>query len=75
MEDRVIKFIEFCFGNCFIVYYVLLVVDDIGEVCVMDEVILEYGYVGFGGWGVEILDEYLGYVLGVCLNIYLVGIG
>lgn len=74
-EDRVIKSIEFRPGNRSIVHHALLAVDDTGEARAMDEATPEYGYVGFGGWGVETLDEYPGYVPGARPNIYPVGIG
>lgn len=74
-EDKVIKSIEFRPGNSAIVHHALMAIDDTGEALAMDQATSEYGYVGFGGWGVEILDEYPGYVPGARPNIYPTGIG
>ncbi|MEL7247511.1 MAG: T9SS type A sorting domain-containing protein [Bacteroidota bacterium] len=75
-EDKVIKSIEFRPGNSAIVHHALMAVDNSGEAQAMDEATEEYGYPSFGGgWGVEILDQYPGYVPGARPNIYPAGIG
>jgi hypothetical protein len=75
LEDKVIKAIEFRPGNTSIVHHALIAADVSGEARAMDEASEEYGYVGFGGWGVQVADDYPGYVPGSRPNIYPVGIG
>lgn len=74
-EDKVIKSIEFRAGNRAIVHHALLAIDNTGEARALDEASEEYGYVGFGGWGVDVLDDYPGYVPGARPNIYPTGVG
>ena len=52
-EDRMIKSIELRPGNNRIVHHALFAIDSTGQASQMDAATPEYGYEGFGGFGVE----------------------
>ncbi|MEL7119833.1 MAG: T9SS type A sorting domain-containing protein [Bacteroidota bacterium] len=63
-EDRVIKSIELRPGNRRIVHHALFTMDATGQARQKDAATPEYGYPGFGGFGVPEQGSYPGYVPG-----------
>lgn len=74
-EDKILKAIELRPGNSKIVHHALFANDASGEAKILDAETPEYGYPGFGGFGVEASDNYPGYVPGARARIYPEGIG
>lgn len=75
-EDKVVKAVELRPGNKAIVHHALFAVDDTGQGQELDaETPDEYGYLGFGGYGFEVLDDYPGYVPGAKAHYYPQGLG
>ena len=74
-EDRVVKGIELRPGNRKIVHHALFALDETGQAKQLDAQTSEYGYPGFGGYGVPVTENYPGYVPGSKVRLYAEGMG
>lgn len=74
-EDKVVKAIELRPGNRRIVHHALFALDESGQARQLDAATPEYGYSGFGGYGVRVTENYNGYVPGATPILYSEGIG
>lgn len=74
-EDKVLKSIELRPGNTRIVHHALFGLDTMGRARDRDAQTPEYGYEGFGGFGVPLADNFPGYVPGARPRLYPEGIG
>ena len=74
-EDRVLKAIELRPGNRRIVHHALFGSDITGEARILDEETPAYGYTNFGDFGVDLADNYPGYVPGAKPRVYPENVG
>ncbi len=74
-EDKVLKGIELRPGNRKIVHHALFALDETGQALALDAQTPEYGYPGFGGYGVPVTENYPGYVPGAKVRLYAEGMG
>jgi hypothetical protein len=74
-EDKVLKSIELRPGNPKIVHHALFALDTTGEGQLLDDQSAAYGYTSFGGFGVQQVVDYPGYVPGNVPRYYPEGIG
>lgn len=74
-EDKVIKGIELRPGNRKIVHHALFALDVSGQAKKLDDQTPEYGYPGFGGYGVQVVENYNGYVPGAKPILFSEGVG
>ncbi len=74
-EDKVLKAIELRPGNRRIVHHALFALDETGQARQLDAATPNYGYPGFGGYGVPVSENYPGYVPGNKVRLYAEGMG
>jgi len=74
-EDKDISAIEFRPGNKKVVHHVLIATDSTGEALELDKSTPEYGYEAAGGFGVNSIKPFVGYVPGANPTTYPDGIG
>jgi hypothetical protein len=74
-EDKILKGIELRPGNRRIVHHALFALDETGAAQALDGQTPEYGYPGFGGYGVPVTENYPGYVPGAKVRLYAEGMG
>ncbi|MCI4671701.1 MAG: T9SS type A sorting domain-containing protein [Bacteroidia bacterium] len=74
-EDKILKAIELRPGNSRIVHHSLFAMDTTGNARVLDSLSPEYGYDGFGGFVVDVADNFPGYVPGSKAFLYPNAIG
>ena len=74
-EDKVLKSIELRPGNKQIVHHALFALDTTGQAAAQDAQTPAYGYESFGGFGVDQVEDYPGYVPGNVPRYYPEGIG
>ncbi len=74
-EDKIVKGIELRPGNRRIVHHALFALDETGQASTLDAQTPEYGYPGFGGYGVPVTENYTGYVPGAKVRLYAEGMG
>lgn len=74
-EDKILKAIELRPGNNKIVHHALFALDTTGQAQLKDAQDPSYGYSGFGGFGVDKVEDYPGYVPGALVVTYPEGLG
>ncbi|MEL6698990.1 MAG: T9SS type A sorting domain-containing protein [Bacteroidota bacterium] len=74
-EDKILKAIELRPGNNKIVHHALFALDTTGQAQLKDAQDPSYGYSGFGGFGVDKVEDYPGYVPGALVITYPEGLG
>ncbi|MEL6134443.1 MAG: T9SS type A sorting domain-containing protein, partial [Bacteroidota bacterium] len=74
-ENKILKAIELRPGNNKIVHHALFALDTTGQAQTLDAQDPNYGYSGFGGFGVNKVEDYPGYVPGALVVSYPEGLG
>ena len=76
-EDKIVKAVELRAGNRQIVHHALFTYDDTGQARLLDAATPEYGYDGFGGFGINDAFErqYPGYAPGQRARFFPNGVG